>query len=73
MSIESAKKFKERLRNDKEWQEKVTAAKDKDARLEMVKAEGFDFTLAELDSVSGILDDKDLEDVSGGYEGFQCC
>ncbi len=71
MSIESAKAFLERCKNDDEWRDKLKAAKDQDARIEMVKAEGFDFTPAELESVTeelsdGELSELDLMGVSGG-------
>ena len=44
MSIESAKAFLERLRDDEEWRNKLSDAEGKEGRLAIVKEEGFDFS-----------------------------
>ncbi len=51
MSSESAKAFVEKMRADRKFNGRVTAAKDKEARTTLVKSEGFDFTRDELNLV----------------------
>lgn len=66
MSIESAKKFMERMKTDEEFAQKITDCNGKEARMEAVKAEGFDFTPEELVEVSSELGNDDLDQVAGG-------
>ena len=67
MTIESAKAFIERMKNDKEFAKKVKECKDTEERMEFVKAEGFDFTREEIKEVVGDkLTDDDLDSVVGG-------
>ncbi len=68
MSIESAKIFMQRIMDDKELREKLLAAKDRDARLAIAKAEGCDFSTDEFASVAEMMDDKELDAVIGGSE-----
>lgn len=55
MSIESAKAFLERTRDDEEWRTKLGAAGGKEERLAIVKEEGFDFTEEEFVGIKGDL------------------
>jgi predicted ribosomally synthesized peptide with nif11-like leader len=66
MSVESAKAFFDKMKNDEDFQRKVTACKDHDERKKFVHGEGFDFTLDELKSITGELSDDALEAVVGG-------
>ena len=74
MSIESAKKFKEKMNTDLEFGRKVMSFEDVEGFLEFIAREGFDFTGEELKKASEELDkeadgelslDK-LELVAGG-------
>ena len=64
MSIESAKAFIERVKTDEEFRDRVQAAEDEDARLAVVKAEGFDFSADDIRAVEGELSDYDLDRIS---------
>ena len=66
MSIESAKAFVEKLKNDEDWRNKLNAAENKEERLAMAKAEGFDFTEEEFQDVRSELGDEELDGVAGG-------
>lgn len=66
MSIKSAQLFFERIKTDEDFAEKVENCKDAQARMEFVKAEGFDFTPIEIKSVSEELSDRELDAIAGG-------
>ncbi|MCP4578392.1 MAG: Nif11-like leader peptide family natural product precursor [Deltaproteobacteria bacterium] len=70
MSIESAKAFFEKVRNDEELMTKLS---DKnlsgEERLNIAKAEGFEFTAQEMANVREELSEEMLEGVSGGSVG----
>lgn len=66
MSIQSAKKFIERMKTDEDFAEKVIACKDSGERLAFVKKEGFDFTKAEVDAAANEISDDELYEVAGG-------
>ena len=66
MSIESAKAFLERVKNDEIFRKKVGEEPTSVERIAFVKAQGFDFTKEELDSLQTELDDRDLDQVAGG-------
>ena len=66
MSIESAKAFIDRMKKDEAFAKKVMAIQDAEARMELVKAEGFDFTATELEPLHGELSDDELDMVAGG-------
>ena len=72
MSIESAKAFLERMKTDEDFAKKVTACKDSDERMAFIKGEGFDFTVAEISTVKGELNDEDLDLVAGGATWLGC-
>ena len=66
MSIESAKAFLERVRNDEDFRKELEEQASAAARMEVAKAQGFDFTEKELDEVTADLGEDQLEAVSGG-------
>ena len=69
MSVDSAKKFLERIIKDEAFRDKAALCKDKEEKFAFVKAEGFDFTPNELLSLKpkeGELSESDLESVAGG-------
>ncbi len=70
MSIESAQRFQERIKNDEEWRNKLNAAAGKEERRAMAKAEGFDFTEEEFQNVRSQLGDEELDGVAGGCGSF---
>jgi len=66
MSIESAKAYVERMKNDEEFRKKVLACEDSKKRMALVKAEGYDFTEKDIKVVTAVLDDEELTQVAGG-------
>ena len=75
MSVESAKEFYKRLKEDEEFTKKISDAQDNEERAKMVKDEGYDFTLEELNGViqeetGKKLSDEELENVAGGAVGI---
>ncbi len=68
MSIESAKAFIERMKTDEDFRKEITNCKDADDRMKLAEENGFTFTNDEIKSQTGILSDKELEDVAGGTD-----
>ena len=68
MSIESARLYIERLKNDQEFAQKVTACIDAEERMRFAREAGFDFTASELKMAGQELSDNDLDSVSGGIQ-----
>ncbi|MEN6327201.1 MAG: Nif11-like leader peptide family natural product precursor [Syntrophomonas sp.] len=66
MSIESARSFIELMKMDKEFAKKITECKNEKNRMAFSKEAGFDFTAIEFKEASKMLNDDDLEKVSGG-------
>ncbi len=66
MSIESAKAFLEKVRNDEDFRKELEEQASAEARMQVAKAQGFDFTEKELDEVTADLGEDQLEGVSGG-------
>ncbi len=71
MSVESAKAFLVKLSSDENFRNQLLGAPDDAARQEIAKANGFEFTKAELQEVTGLDPDKelsaqDLDQVAGG-------
>lgn len=60
MSIKSAKAYVERMKADEEFRNKVLDCKDAKVRMELVKTEGFDFTVKEINGVTSELSDDEL-------------
>ena len=69
MSIESAKAFVAKVKNDEEFAKKIAGAASRQERGEIARAEGFDFTPAELKSVTSELSLEELDTVAGGSWG----
>jgi predicted ribosomally synthesized peptide with nif11-like leader len=67
MSQESAVALVERLRSDEEFRERVLAEDGAEARLELVRAEGYDCTAGEVAALDEALPDDALESVRGGF------
>lgn len=66
MSVENAKAFMEKVKEDQEFAKQVAAKKGPAERHEFVKSQGFDFTEEELNQVSSSLSDEELDAVAGG-------
>ena len=66
MSIESAKAFLERVRNDEDFRKNVGEIATVKQRMEYVKRAGFEFSKQELDNVTSELTDEELDAVAGG-------
>ena len=76
MSEEQLKAFLEAVKADAELQEKLKAAKDVEAVVEIAKAAGFVISAEELKSAQAELSDEELEGIAGGYnsaEGGTIC
>ena len=74
MSVESAKEFYKRLKEDEEFAKKINDTQDNEERVKLVKDEGYDFTLEELNGViheetGKKLSDEELENIAGGIVG----
>ena len=66
MSQESAKALIERLESDEEFRARVLAADGAEARLELVRAEGYDCSAEEIAALGAALPDEALGSVTGG-------
>lgn len=70
MSVENAKKFLQRLESDEAFRKKIADADGFEARVAIVKGEGFDFSKADMEKAhptsDGELSDEELESVAGG-------
>ena len=66
MSIESAKAYMERLKDDEDFRTSVGEIATSEERMEFAKAQGFDFTNDEIATVKDELSGDDLEQVAGG-------
>ena len=72
MSIESAKKFIERMKADEVFAKNIIACDGAEARMELAVAEGYHFTSFELDQVGAQLSDEELDAVAGGLSYYAC-
>jgi len=70
MSVDSAKEFLERVRNDEDFRKSVGEIVTAEERMEFVKGAGFDFTKEEIKSIQDELSDDDLDRVAGGWCGL---
>ena len=71
MSKESAMEFLAKVDSDEEFKKEIAAAKNDDARWEIVKGAGFDFTRGDLrdaiqEKTGSELTDDELDHVTGG-------
>ena len=65
MSIESAKAFLERLKNDEDFRKSAGEIGTAEERLEFIKEAGFDFTMEEIATLKEELSDIELDAVAG--------
>ncbi|RJR43256.1 MAG: Nif11-like leader peptide family natural product precursor [Deltaproteobacteria bacterium] len=81
MSVQSAKDFLKRIGADQAFKDRVAAAPDHEARQQIVKAAGFDFTLDEykqmVDELAAAtgqeLTPEELQGVAGGVGRVGWC
>ncbi len=66
MSIESAKAFLERVKNDEDFAEECVRLASPEERMKFAKAQGFDFTGDEMYEVNDSLTEEELDEVAGG-------
>ncbi len=66
MSIESAKAFFERVKNDEDFRKELEGKTSTEEREKFAKAQGFDFTKGEIRECMEILSDEDLDAVAAG-------
>ena len=66
MSIESAKAFVERVKNDEDFRKELEGQASVEERIEFAKAQGFDFTRHEIQEVNDSLSDEALDAAAGG-------
>ena len=68
MSVESARKFTERIKQDEELAEKLRNCSSTEERKEIIKAEGFDFTAEEIQAVKDELVDDAVIHITSSKE-----
>ena len=68
MSEEQLKAFLEAVKADAGLQEKLKAAKDVDAVVEIAKAAGFVISAEELKKAQAEISEEELEGVAGGWD-----
>jgi predicted ribosomally synthesized peptide with nif11-like leader len=66
MSIQSAKAFMKRMKNDQEFAKKITDVKNAADRMTVAKEAGYDFSSQEIENLKQALTDDELEEVVGG-------
>ena len=69
MSIESARAYVERMREDEEFRQRVEKATESEEKKKIILEAGLDFTQEELKQAAEEipLSDDELETVAGGY------
>ena len=72
MSIEAAKAFLEKIKNDEDFRISVGKIGTVEERMEYVKGAGFDFTKDEIATLKDELSDDDLDAVAGGGSCMWC-
>ncbi len=72
MSIESAKAFLEKMKNDEDFRKECGEKSSPEDRMKFVKENGFEFTKEEFEQVKTQLSDDELSAVAGGSEQG-CC
>lgn len=66
MSVESARDFLKRLKDDEAFKSKISTIADKEERIKFVESEGFDFTEEEFNQVRKELSPEALDQAAGG-------
>ena len=72
MSIESAKAFMEKMRDDEDFRKSVGERATSKERMEYVKGAGFDFTKDEIANLKDELSDDDMDKIGGGMDLGVC-
>ena len=72
MSLEDAKAFLDKMKEDEEFRGKVIAARDKDARMKCVQDEGFHFSVEEFKQCNEELTPEELSHIAGGVMHCEC-
>ena len=70
MSEQAARDFMERMKADEAFRAKVMAEEDVEARMALVRAEGFDCGAEEIGALQE-LGEAELSGVAGGAAGFE--
>ena len=68
MSTEAAQTLFERMKTDEAFRERVLAEPGPEARLVLIRAEGYDCSADDLASFGAALADADLEHVAAGND-----
>lgn len=71
MSLEQAKLLIERMKTDEAYRAKIMAVASGAERIQLAKAEGYDCTEAEINTVLAELGDAEVDGVAGGTAGFK--
>lgn len=66
MSRESLNSFLERMKSDRIFAQKVVEQKDAKERMRFIEAAGYTFTPKEVGDLKEVIDDHELESITGG-------
>lgn len=66
MSIESAREFLRKVKEDEVFKNKIASCNSKDERVDFIKKQGFDFTEEEFSQVCKELTPEALDQAAGG-------
>jgi predicted ribosomally synthesized peptide with nif11-like leader len=66
MSIEQARAFFEKVKNDEQLSKRWNEAQDKESKLEIARQEGYEFTQEDANQVLEQLSEDELNQVAGG-------
>lgn len=72
MSLEQAKLFWEKVKQDSDFLQQLNQCRDAAARMTFAREAGFTFTAAEMQEVSSELDSEELDLVVGGITTHGC-
>ncbi len=72
MSIESAKAFLEKVKDDEDFRNSVGKIATAEERMEYLKGAGFDFTKDEIATLNDELSAEELDIVAGGIGSYRC-
>ncbi len=67
MSIESAKAFVERMKNDEDFRKEVGEKSSPEDWMKFAKESGFDFSKEDIEQVKPELSEDELDKVGGGH------
>ncbi len=70
MSIESAKAFLERMKNDEDFRKEVGEKSSPEDRMNFIKENGFDFSKEDIEQVKSELSEEELEGAAGSGSGY---